>query len=75
MNAIFNYLVVVHKYLRSQKISKYLLFVCNMKLIGSGAHDTPLKYIWTFSFVLIFIHVYNTSKVPEEEEEEETLYM
>lgn len=46
-----------------------------MKLIGSGAHDTPLKYIWTFSFVLIFIHVYNTSKVPEEEEEEETLYM
>jgi hypothetical protein len=27
------------------------------------SHDTSLKYIWTFSAVLIFTHVYNILKV------------
>ena len=36
---------------------------CNMKFLGSGARDTSLKYIWIFSIVLIFIYMYNLSKV------------
>ena len=38
-----------------------------MTFLGSGVLDTSLKYIWTFATVLIFIHTYDVSKVPEEE--------
>ena len=34
------------------------MYVGNMKFLV-GALDTSLKYIWTFSIVLIFIHIYN----------------
>ena len=30
-----------------------------MTFLGNGALDTSLKYIWTFSIVLMFIHMYN----------------
>jgi hypothetical protein len=46
-----------------------------MKFLGRGALDISPKYVWTFSIVLIFIHMYNVSvtvllrhTVPEEEE-------
>jgi hypothetical protein len=34
-----------------------------MKFLGSGELDTSLKYLWTFSIVLRFIHMYSISKV------------
>jgi hypothetical protein len=50
---------------------------CNMKYLGNGALDTSLKYIWTFSIVSIFIHMYNVSKVPSSlgSVRNETLYV
>jgi hypothetical protein len=33
--------------------------LCNMNFLGIGTIDTLLKYIWTFSFVLLFIRMYS----------------
>lgn len=34
---------------------------CNIKFLGSGALGTSLKCIWTFSIILIFIHIYSVT--------------